>query len=229
MQSATTDGRDDLLTWLMEAGNRGEASLTTEELRDQVVSLSNGFDTTSAALAWVLYALLQHPSWLEAARVEMQALGDGPDADALLAAPVLDAVVMEALRLWPPVLMAPRGAIDAFEFGGHLVPAGSKIIYSPFVTHRMAALWEQPDEFRPQRWSHNGDAANRPSPYAFLPFGGGYRRCIGSSMGVLIVKATLGDILRRTDLVLESRGVVPAGISSSGPRDGLRVSIKART
>lgn len=98
----------------------------------------------------------------------------------------------ETLRLWPPGLVSVRHAIDGFECLGHLVPAGRMVAYSPYVTHRMAEVWDDPLSFRPDRW-----AVGEPVPYSFVPFGGGTRNCIGFTLATLELQVFAVRLLQR--------------------------------
>ena len=117
-------------------------------------------------------------------RAEVDAvLGDrAPTIDDLRALPLTLGAVQEVLRLWPPGPAAPRMSIAPSELHGMTIPAGRLVLYSAYVTGRLPELWPDPERFDPTRWA---PGAPEPEPYSFVPFGGGYRRCIGFALATL--------------------------------------------
>lgn len=158
-------------------GERGEAAgLSDLEVRDQVVSMiAAGYETTSAAMAWVLYGLAGRPDVMAHLREEVA--GVDADPEALAGLPLLTAVVSEALRLYPPAAISARFADQAFDFAGRRIPRGRLVLFSPYVTHRDPAVYADALTFRPERWL---ETPRRPAA-EFLPFGGGAHHCIGST------------------------------------------------
>jgi cytochrome P450 len=186
--------------------------------------IAAGYHTTSGALAWALRALLHEPGVWDKARAEVdEVLGAGePTADALLSMRYLDGVVHESLRLWPPGFVAGRKCHEDVEFEGHTIAAGSMVLYSPWVTQRRPDVWPDPQVFRPERWESD------PLPYSFVPFGGGYRRCIGFAFATLELKATLARLLQRVELDLLSDDDTPVGTSGLRPQSGVPVRVLAQ-
>ena len=221
-------GYDDVLAMLMAARDEDGAGLTRRELQDQVISLiSAGYDTTSAAMAWAVYALLSHPAAEERARREVaEVVGDRPVRAAdLPALTYLDGVVNETLRLFPPAVLSARVPVEDFAYGGHRVPAGAMVLYSPFVTHRMPRVWPRAGRFLPERWDP-ASALYRPATAStFLPFGGGPHRCIGSTLATVEIKTMLACLLRGTRLRLLSPAAVPTSVTAMRPRGGLPVRV----
>lgn len=151
----------------VEDADGGDAALDDAELCDQIRSLiAAGYDTTSAAVGWMVHALGSNPSALAALRTQVRdAIGDqAPTVDDLRAMPLVDGVVRETLRLWPPAAVSGRTAIDDFEVLGQRIAGGSTVLYSPYVTHRMPEVWGDPVRFRPERW-----ADGEPVPYSTCP------------------------------------------------------------
>ena len=213
----------DVLGMLLEARDEEGEALSDVEVRDQVVSLiAAGYDTTSAAAAWAAYALLANPAVAARALAEIEeTIGDRVlTANDIARLRYLDAFVSETLRLYSPAVVAGRMAVDAFDFAGHTIPAGSLVLYSQYVTHRLPELWPDPEAFRPERWD------KEPVPYSYLPFGGGYRRCIGFAMAILEMKAIVVQLLRRTSLELAPQKVEPTGLTAMHPKHGVRVRVK---
>jgi cytochrome P450 len=221
-------GYDDVLGMLMAARDEDGSGLTRQELQDQVISLiSAGYDTTSAAMAWAVYALLTHPAAEERARREVaEVVGDRPVTAAdLPALTYLDGVVNETLRLFPPAVVSARVPVEDFSYAGHRIPAGAMVLYSPFVTHRMPEVWPRAGRFRPERWDPASALYRPAAPSTFLPFGGGPHRCIGATLATVEIKTMLACLLARTRLRLVSPAAVPTSVTAMRPRGGLPVRV----
>ena len=218
----------DALSALLVAAEEAEGSddaLSDAELCDQIRSLiAAGYDTTSSAAAWLVHGLGSNPAVLDALRDQVRdTIGDrAPTIDDLRAMPFVDGVVRETLRLWPPAAVGGRRAIDDFEVLGHRVPGGSMVLYSQYVTHRLPEVWGDPERFRPERWE-----AGEPVPYSFVPFGGGYRKCIGFALATLELQVLAVRLAQRVDWRLDHPAVRPAGIASFAPKGGLPITITA--
>ncbi|HEX7133787.1 MAG TPA: cytochrome P450 [Iamia sp.] len=228
--AATDDG--DVLSALVAAQEDGDHPLTDEEVRDQVVSLiAAGYDTTTAGVAWAVHATFSRPEVRDRARAEVVgALGDAPPTVAQLAAlPYLDGIVSESLRLWPPGPFGARYAVEDVPFGGHVIPAGSIVAYSPYVSHRLPDVWPDPDRFDPERWIPGSPTFHEPTPYAYVPFGGGSRRCIGFALATLEIRATLAELLRRVDITPLDPEPDPTGIATMSPKGGIRATVRPRS
>jgi pentalenene oxygenase len=155
-----------------------------------------GTETTSSALAWVLYLLAQHPD-IEAqlhAEIDTVLAGRQPDHSDLQRLNVANRIVTETLRLYPPAWFFTRKVTAAVGLGPYDLPVGSTIALSPYLIHRRADLYDEPDRFDPDRWLPERAAS---SQGAFLPFGGGARKCIGETFGMTEVVLTLATIATR--------------------------------
>jgi cytochrome P450 len=167
-------------------GEDGEP-LTDRELRDELMTLVlAGHETTATALAWTFELLFRRPDALERATAEARA--GGPTE-------WLDAVGAEALRLKPPLPMAVRRASRPVTVGGTELPEGTRIGPCIYLTHRRPDLYPQPRAFRPERFLDE-----RVSNYAWLPFGGGIRRCVGAAFAQLELRTILRTVLERAEL-----------------------------
>ena len=223
-----TDG-DDVLGWLLEASDpEGDgAKLTDQEVRDQVVSLiAAGYETTSAAVGWTLWAALANPGVWERLRAEV---GDEPvDAERLRTLSYLDSVVSESLRLWPPGAVAGRQLLEPIDAAGMRIPAGAIALYSPYVTQRLPELWPDPLTFLPERWDKSDPAYFEPAPLSYLPFGAGPRRCIGFAFALTEIKVLLAEAVKTVDLELLTREE-PAreSVASMRPKGGVRIRVRA--
>lgn len=221
---AMPGGERDLLDVLLAAmDSEGGPALDDREVRDQVVSLiAAGYDTTSGAAGWAIHELLTNPgAWDRAADEVAAVVGTGRLNEAHLGDLVhLDNVVHETLRLWPAGAAIARKCVTDVEYKGHSISAGSMILYSAYVTQRMADVWPEPDRFDPDRWTN---AAL--DPYAFVAFGGGYRRCLGFAFATQELKVLLAQLLLRTRLEPLRQTARPTGLAALRPKGGVPVRI----
>lgn len=218
---------DRLLTALID-GRPGIQPLSDNEIRDLVVSLiADGYETTSGALAWAIYALLTVPGAWDAAADEVRdVLDDRPPTAADLAAlTYLNGVVRETLRLYTPGVISARKAMRDLEFDGHRIRAGRVLIFSPYVTHRIPEIWSEPNEFRPQRWDPTSPCFQKPGPDEFIPFSGGLHRCIGSEMAMTEITVTLARLIARTTPRLPAQRIRPRHFGSLRPWPALLLDI----
>jgi cytochrome P450 len=220
------DANPDTLSALLVAADEvdgTDAPLTDAELCDQIRSLiAAGYDTTSSTAGWLVYALGANPSALEALRTQVRdTIGDrAPTLDDLRAMPLVDGVVREALRLWPPAAVSGRAAIDDFEVLGHRIAGGSTVLYSPYITHRLPEVWGDPEVFRPERWE-----GGEPVPYSFVPFGGGYRKCIGFALATLELQVLAVRLAQHASWQLDRSPIRPAGVATFAPKGGVPVTV----
>lgn len=193
------EDRKDLLSLLMHAGGNGMGeAMDNGQLRDQLVSIFvAGSGTTATTLTWAWYELDRHPEIVRKLRAEIDAvLGDRRPTYADLHRLVYThQVVLETLRLYPPAWMFPRFPERDALVGGFPIPAHASMILSPFITHRDPAFWDRPLVFDPDRFSPER-SAGRPR-YAYYPFGGGPRQCIGNNLALLEAQLTIVMMVRR--------------------------------
>jgi cytochrome P450 len=218
---------DDLLSVLILASKTGGA-LTDQHVRDLVVSLiTAAFDTTSAILGWLVYVLLSRPDILERARSECTRVVNSSllTSHHLTELTFLNWVIAEGLRLYSPAFIGVRKAVRAFEFSGYRVPVNSIVAYSQYVTHRLPDIWTEPGVFLPDRWNPHSMNYQPPTPYGYVPFGGGGRRCIGETLALMELKVILCQLLRRTCLSLISEKVTAVGMSAMHPKEGVWVRV----
>jgi cytochrome P450 len=222
------DVHPDTLSALLVAADEvdgTDAPLTDAELCDQIRSLiAAGYDTTSSSAGWLVYALGANPGVLDALRTQVRdTIGDrSPTIDDVRAMPLVDGVVRETLRLWPPAAVSGRTAIDDFEVLGHRVAGGSTVLYSPYITHRLPEVWGDPEAFRPERWE-----GGEPVPYSFVPFGGGYRKCIGFALATLELQVLAVRLAQQVSWQLDRSTIRPAGVATFAPKGGVPITIAA--
>ncbi len=218
------DREPDVLSALLVAAGDGDEPLTDAEICDQIRSLiAAGYDTTSAAAAWLVHGLGVTHGAREALRTQVRDhLGsDPPSIESLRAMPLVDGVVRETLRLWPPAAISGRVAVDDFELLGHRIAGGTTVVYSPYITHRMAEVWDAPATFRPERWD-----AGEPVPYSFVPFGGGYRKCIGFALATLELQVLAVRVAQRVDWTSNRPDARGVGVATFAPKGGVPITIR---
>ncbi|UHG90248.1 cytochrome P450 [Spirosoma oryzicola] len=199
----TGETRDDLLDMLLRATDEetGEG-MSDEQLRDEMVTLfTAGHETTATSMAWTLYLLAQHPGILQRAKAEIRAtLGERsqPSADDLRAMPYLSQIINESLRLYPPGWVMSRLSLGPDRFGDHAIAANEGVLLSPYVLHHDPASWSDPERFDPERFAP--ELSKERHPYAYMPFGGGPRLCIGNQFALMEMQALLIVLLHRFEL-----------------------------
>lgn len=203
--------RDDLLGMLIEARDEesGGAALTDRQIRDEIITLLiAGHETVASALTWSWYLLAQHNEIWEQMRDEVSRLSaDRPPCYAdLERLPFTAAVFSEALRLYPPAWLITRKALGEDELGGQKIPAGSLIVISPYVIHRHPQFWEDAEAFLPQRFLHGRERAI--PRYAYIPFGGGPRLCIGNNFAMIEGSLILAGVTQRYWLELAAESPI---------------------
>jgi len=192
-------GGDDLLAMLMEA--RDEATgegMSDRQLRDEIMTLMlAGHETTAVTLAWACLLLAQHPEVGDRVRREVASVlaGRAPALADLSRLELTRRVIDETLRLYPPVAVISRETYAADEIDGYAIPAKSGVMLSPYVTHRHPAFWPDPERFDPGRFTPEQVAA-RPR-FAYFPFSGGPRLCIGNEFALMEAQILLAMIMQR--------------------------------
>ncbi|BCK72289.1 cytochrome P450 [Streptomyces libani subsp. rufus] len=220
---------EDLLSLLAAAGNDEDGSLDATEVREQVlIFLLAGHETTATSLAFTLHLLARHPEEQTRVRDELdRVLGDRtPTAADLDRLPYLTQALKESMRLYPAAPVISRRAVAAAEIGGYRIPAGADVVVAPWVTHRDPELWPDPERFDPRRFDPEPEAARH--RYAWFPFGGGPRACIGQHFSMLESVLALAVLLRGYELdAVDEEVPVSAGITlqATGPA---RVRLRPR-
>ena len=218
----------DLLTLLLCRARRGDGrTMSAEQVRNESITLLlAGHETTANALAWTWYLLSKHPEAARRLRAEVCALlGDRPPTfDDLSKLPYTTAVIQESMRLYPPIWVVERRVLADDSIGGHPIPAGSTVAFSPYVSHRHPDFWPNPEGFDPDRFSP--EQSSRRPPYAYVPFGGGQRLCIGNHFAMMEAQVIVAMVARayRLDL-LSGFSVEPLPGITLRTRHGLPVNL----
>lgn len=220
-----SDGPD--ILHMMMAMRRADGSAMSDgELRDQLFFLLlAGHETSAVSMAWALYELHRHPAALDRLLAEVEAAGPDAEPDALAALPFLDAVCQETLRLHPLLAFVPRMLRQPFELRGYRLPAGVNVAVGIGLIHGREDLYPEPARFRPERFLER-----KFSPFEYLPFGGGARRCLGAAFALYEMKIVLATILRDHRLTLLDTGPVRHVLRSAslGAETGIRMRLAGR-
>lgn len=218
------EDRGDLLSMLVHARDdeTGEG-MGRKQLRDEVMTfLAAGYETTARALGWVFYLLDRNPEEGRKLREELARVLDGrvPNYEDLPRLVYTKMFVQEAMRVYPPVWGLARRAKGEDEIRGYRILRGSRLIISPYVTHHHPAFWEHPERFDPERFTPER-SEGRPR-YAYFPFGGGPRQCIGVNFAIMEATLITAMVSQRFDLSLvPGHPVEPQADLTLKPRYGL--------
>ena len=207
----TAEDRDDVLSLLLAARFEDGEPMSDSEVRDQLVTLLlAGHETTATGLAWTLDLLTRHPAQLRRLQGEIDEGGDA----------YLRAVVSESLRLRPVVALAGRRLTKELRVNGYVLPPGTDVTPAIWLAHTRPDAYPEPYAFRPERFLEGA-----PSTYAWVPFGGGVRRCLGAAFAEMEMRVVLEEMLRRRTPVAAARGaerVARRNVTWS-PRRGTRI------
>jgi len=220
----TGEDPGDLLSMLMQATDQETgASMSDRLLRDEVLTMFvAGHETTANALSWAFYLLSQHPAVLRDLQAELASVlgGRTPTIDDLPALDLTERVVQETLRLYPPAWAIGRTIEGEDVIEGHRLRGPAIVLLSPYLTHRSPALWPNPTAFDPDRFLPE-IAKTRPR-YAYLPFSGGPRVCIGKTFAMIEAKLILATVLQRFQPALvPGHRVEPEPLITLRPRGGM--------
>jgi cytochrome P450 len=215
-----------LLTAQDEDGSR----MDDRQLRDETLTLFlAGYETTANLLAWTWWLLATHPKAEEKLHQELDATlaGRAPTMDDLPRLPYTGHILTESLRLYPPAWGMARLAIEDHEIAGYRVPAGTGVAIAQWVVHRDPRWYEAPDEFRPERWE--SDLQKRLPRFAYFPFGGGPRQCIGNMFALMEATLVLATVAQRFRLRMGAGAeIVPLASITLRPKSGVPVRLESR-
>lgn len=222
------EGREDILSLLVAARDEDGQGLSEQEIMDQLLTIIfAGHETTAVMLAWMFYLLERNPESRERLRAELAALpgGESAEPEAIARLPFLEAVCNETLRLYPPVHVIHRKLVKPLTLLGYELQPGTVVAAGAFATHRLESLYPEPEKFKPERF------LNRTyTPFEFLPWGGGARRCLGAAFAMYEMKLVLATLVPRYRLRLLEKGEVgfvnrPGTV---GPKGGIRMALEEK-
>jgi cytochrome P450 len=222
--------RNDLLdAFLRVHGGVRDSGMSDRQVQDQILTLlMAGHETTSKALTWTFYLLHKHPDVLARLEAELERVlhGRPPSNDDLPNLPYLSMVLDESMRVFPPVWLMSRVCRQADVIDGYRIPAGTLMIVSPYLMHSHPRYWSNPETFDPERFARDGEPV-RP-PYAYFPFSGGPRLCIGRALATIETRIVVAMIAQRCRLsVVSGHPVEPEALVTLRPRYGLAVTRQA--
>ena len=225
-------GKDegDLLSMLLAAHDEDGSQMTDRQLRDEVMTLFlAGHETTALTLAWSWYLLGRDPETEKKFYAEIDEVLDGrePTLADLPRLKFTEQIAKESMRLYPPAYGLGREAISDCKIGGYHVRAGTQVFMFQWATQRDQRFYDEPLAFKPERWTE--EFVERLPKYAYFPFGGGPRACIGASfamMEIILVLATIGQRYRLELAPDHPVSILPA--MSLRPKDGIKVTVKSR-
>jgi cytochrome P450 len=225
-------GRDagDLLSMLLSAQDEDGSHMTDRQLRDETITLFlAGHETTASTLSWTWWLLAQNPAVEAKLHAELDAvLGDrAPSLEDLPSLAYVGHVITESLRLYPAAWVIARLVVEDHEIAGYPVTKGMGVAMAQWVVHRDPRWYDAPEEFRPERWQD--DLLKRLPRFAYFPFGGGPRQCIGNTFALMEATLILATIARKFRLrLVANHQVVPLASITLRPRHGVRVTLESR-
>lgn len=232
IQERRQSGKDggDLLSMLIHAQDDDGSRMTTQQLRDEALTLFlAGHETTASTLSWTWWLLAQNPGVEEKLHAELASVLNGrtPTLDDLPRLSYTSHIISESMRLYPPAWALARLAVEDHELAGYPVPKGTGIAAVPWVVHRDPRWYENPERFLPERWE--GDLLKNNPRFAYFPFSFGARQCIGNSFALMEANLALATIAQRFRFrLVDGSPVVPLASITLRPRQGLHVVTESR-
>jgi cytochrome P450 len=224
------EDKGDLLSMLLMAQDDDGTQMTDKQLRDEVTTLFlAGHETTANALAWSWFLLSQNPEVEAKLHREVDEVLNGrtPMLEDLKQLPYTEMVIKEAMRIYPPAWAFNREAIEGVEIGGYLIPKGAMISMSPYVTHRDARWFPEPLRFIPERFVPESE--KQLPKYAYFPFGGGPRICIGNTFAMMEARLILATMAQQFSFELVGEHEVkPEPLITLRPKGGLAMRLRAK-
>jgi len=223
---------NDLLQRLLDARDEQGERMNEEQLREEVMTLFiAGHETTANALTWTWYLLSQNPDVEKRLAAELDSVlaGHTPALADLPRLPYTEMVLKESMRLYPPAWGVGRRALEDFEVGGYRIPAGTNVFLLQWVTHRDARFFPEPERFDPERWRDDPIRKGKIPRFAYFPFGGGPRVCIGAGFAMMEATLLLATIAQRYRFTLAPEAVVAPFFSITlRPKYGLTMQVHLR-
>jgi cytochrome P450 len=226
-------GRDagDFLSMLLDAQDEDGSRMNDQQLRDEAITLFlAGHETTANALSWTWFLLAQNPRVESKLHAELDSVlaGKIPSLDDLPLLHYTSHIVTESMRLYPPAWGMARLAIEDVQIGGYVIPKGSGVSTAQWVVHRDPRWFESPEDFLPERWE--GDLLKRLPRFAYFPFGGGPRQCIGNNFANMEAVLLLATIAQRFRIhLIPDHPVVPMPTITLRPKYGIQAKLEERS
>lgn len=226
----TQEDSGDLLSMLMNARDEDGSRMSDKQLRDEVLTfLLAGHETTALALTWTWYLLSQNPEAEQKLHQELDRVLAGrlPEFSDLQRLPYTDRVIKESMRLYPPAWSLARTVVSDFELRGYRIPAGANVVMSQWIMHRHPVYFPEPEKFDPDRWLT--DRAQKLPRFAYFPFGGGPRQCIGASFATMEATLLLATIAQQYRFnMVPGHPVMPVPSFTLRPKYGMNMYLEHR-
>ena len=229
-----TSGEDpgDLLSMLMSARDEDDGTgMSDKQLRDEISTLMlAGHETTANALSWTWMLLSQNPEAASKLHKELNEVLEGrsPTIEDLPQLPYADAVIKESMRLYPPVSLIGREAVEDVKIGEYMIPKGCVVMLSQWVLHHSPKYFDKPESFKPERWL--GDLEKELPRGVYFPFGDGPRVCIGKGFALMEAVLVLATVAQKYELTLvPEHKIVPQPSITLRPEHGIQVTLKSRS
>lgn len=220
----------DLLSMLISARDEDGSRMSDRQLRDEVLTfLIAGHETTALGLTWTWHLLAQHSEVEVKLHQELDRVLDGrvPEFSDLPALTYTERVIKESMRLYPPAWSLARTVISDFELRGYRIPAGANVVMSQWIMHRGPTYFPEPEKFDPDRWSP--ERSQKLPRFAYFPFGGGPRQCIGASFAMMEATLLLATIAQQFQLhSVPGHPVVLVPSFTLRPKHGMRMILESR-
>lgn len=228
---ASGEDKGDLLSMLLMAVDEEDGGqMTNKQVRDEAMTLFiAGHETTANVLAWTFYLLAQHPEVEQRLTADIHAvLGTRqPSLTDLHQLPYLEMVIKESMRLYPPAWITTREVQETFELGGYTIPQGSLVMTSLYALHHDPRYWDDPEHFNPERFSAENEEGI--PKYAYFPFGGGPRVCVGNQFAMMEAQLVLATILQCVHLSLVAgQEIIPDPLITLRPKNGIQMRVSRR-
>ena len=221
----THDDRGDLMSMFLEAQDEDGKQMSDQQLRDECMTMFiAGHETTALALSWTWHELSKQPAVVAKLQDELQRVLNGrlPSLSDLPHLSTTTFIINETMRLRPPAWAISREALSDVEIGGHVIPKGSEVIMSQYAMHRDPRYFADPDLFKPERWEN--DFAKTLPKYAYFPFGGGPRQCIGQQFAMMEATLMLATMAQKFSFELvPNQRIEPQPSITMRPKYGLKM------
>jgi len=220
----------DLLSMLLAVRDEDGSRMTDKQLRDETITLFlAGHETTANALSWTIWLLAQNPAAEKKFFDELAGVlnGRAPNVEDMPKLTYAANILTESMRLYPPAWGMARLVKEEVEVAGYKLVPGNGVACAQWVVHRDARWFDEPERFLPERWE--GDLAKRLPRFAYFPFGGGPRQCIGNSFALMEATLILATIAQKFRFKLvEGHPVKPLASITLRPQQGIRATLEAR-
>ncbi len=221
--------QDDLLQMLLDSRyeDNGQAMENAQLIDEIKILFAAGHETSANALAWILYLLAKHPQEADKARAEIQQLPHPISMDALRQLPYLTAIIEEGMRLYPPAWITDRVALEDDQFGDYPIP--KNMVVAPYIygLHHSEAIYPDAEKFLPERML--AEEKKKRHAFAFIPFGGGPRLCIGSHFAMLEMQLVLLHLLSHYTFLPPEKTIVPKPFLTLRPAQPIRLRLERRS